>query len=144
MFAYREDNGAVAGFVYLLKSLDVADVLDDIASADPPAYLQRCFAEGLSAPYLSWGRVQQLAVCAMTIDAVANGRDYPPLEPELVSDWRLHYKPAFAPLASPAARALERARLRDSAVADPAAPDPAHKPDVAAELEELERRLHGA
>ena len=37
----------MAGFEHLLKSYDVSDTLDDIASADPPAYLRRCFAEGL-------------------------------------------------------------------------------------------------
>jgi hypothetical protein len=144
MFAHREDNGIVAGFTHLLKSVDVADLLDDIASADPPAYLVRCFAEGLSAPYLSWPRIQQLAVCAMAVDAVLSGREYPGFEPELMADWRAHYQPAFARMAQPAARALERARLRDSAIADPAAPDPAHKGAVAAELGELERRLGAA
>lgn len=134
----------VAGFVHLLKSVDVADVLDDIASADPPAYLRRCFAEGISARYLSWSRVQQLAVCAMAVDAVVNARNYGELEPELLADWRLHYRADFARLAAPAARALERVRLRDSAVADPAAPDPAHKADVVAELADLEHRLGGA
>jgi hypothetical protein len=135
---------AVADFVHLLKSIDVADVLDEIASADPPAYLRRCFAEGVSAPYLSWSRIQQLAVCAMVIDAVVNARDYGGFEPELMADWRLHDKTAFARLAGPAVQALQRARLHDSAVADPAAADPPHKPDVAAELEDLQHRLGSA
>ena len=62
----------MAGFEHLIKSYDVRDLLDDIASSDPPAYLRRCFAEGSSAPHLPWPRVQQLAVCAMVLDAVLN------------------------------------------------------------------------
>ena len=65
----------MAGFEHLIQSYDVGDLLDDIASADPPAYLRRCFAEGSSAPALSWPRVQQLAVCAMVLDAIVNDRD---------------------------------------------------------------------
>ncbi len=38
----------MAGFEHLIKSYDVRDLLDDIASSDPPAYLKRCFAEGSS------------------------------------------------------------------------------------------------
>jgi hypothetical protein len=132
-----------AGFAYLLKAVEVGDVLDDIASSNPPAYLLRCFAEGVSAPYLSWSRVQQLAVCAMALDAVVHTRDYAGFEPELLADWRLHYMAAFERLAEPAVLALRRARQRDSAVADPAAANPAHKAEVAAELEELEHRLGG-
>ena len=45
---------SMAGFEHLVKSYDVGDLLDEIASADPPAYLRRCFAEGSSAPVLSW------------------------------------------------------------------------------------------
>src|ERR1700744_1173948 len=81
----------MTGFEHLLNSVDVGDMLDDIASADPPAYLRRCFAEGCSAPSLSWTRVQQLAVCAMVLDALLNDRDYSGFEPELIADWRLHY-----------------------------------------------------
>ena len=81
----------MAGFEHLLKSYDVSDMLDDIASADPPAYLRRCFAEGCSAPSLSWARVQQLALCAMVLDSIINDRDYDVLEPELIADWRVHY-----------------------------------------------------
>ena len=66
---------SMAGFEHLLKSYEVGDELDDIASSDPPAYLRRCFAEGLSAPSCP-GRVQQLAVCAMVLDAIINDRDY--------------------------------------------------------------------
>ncbi|HEV7612051.1 MAG TPA: hypothetical protein VGO37_09265 [Steroidobacteraceae bacterium] len=55
-----------------MKSYNVGDLLDDIASADPPAYLRRCLAEGYSAPGLSWKRVQQLALSAMVVDAIAN------------------------------------------------------------------------
>ena len=60
---------AMAAYEHLMKSYDIGDQLDDIASADPPAYLRRCFAEGDSASSLSFSRVQQLAVCAMVIDA---------------------------------------------------------------------------
>ncbi len=49
----------MATFDHLLKSYDVSDSLDEIASFDPPAYLRRCFAEGVSAPTLSLARVQQ-------------------------------------------------------------------------------------
>ena len=35
----------MAGFDHLLKSYDVGDLLDEIASAEPPAYLRRLFAE---------------------------------------------------------------------------------------------------
>ena len=84
----------MAGFEHLLDSFSVGDMLDDIASADPPAYLRRCFAEGCSAPSLSWTRVQQLALCAMVLDAIVNHRDYAGLEPELIADWRLHYAQA--------------------------------------------------
>ena len=81
----------MAGFEHLIQSYDVGDLLDEIASADPPAYLRRCFAEGSSSPVLSWPRVQQLAVCAMVLDAIVNDRDYEILERELIADWRVHY-----------------------------------------------------
>src|SRR5271165_969014 len=77
---------SMAGFEHLLKAYEVGDQLDDIASADPPAYLRRCFAEGSSAAVLSWMRVQQLAVCAMVLDAVVNDRDYEFFERELIAD----------------------------------------------------------
>jgi len=67
---------SMAGFEHLIESYDVRDLMDDIASADPAAYLHRCFAEGISASALSWPRVQQLAVCAMVLDAIVNDRDY--------------------------------------------------------------------
>jgi len=121
----------MAGFEHLFKSYAVGDQLDDIASADPPAYLRRCFAEGSSAPSLSWARVQQLALCVMVLDAVINGRDYEALEPELVADWRVHYAGAFARLKDGALQALRRA-LEHDRPADP---------EAAAELEELARRL---
>jgi len=35
---------AMASYEHLLKSYDVGDQLDEIASADPPAYLRRCLA----------------------------------------------------------------------------------------------------
>jgi hypothetical protein len=121
----------MAGFEHLLKSYDVGSLLDDIASSDPPAYLRRCFAEGLSSPTLSFVRIQQLAVCAMVLDSVLNDRDYEPLEPELIADWRTHYAERFASSKDTAAaalrRALEEERTRDT--------------DAAAELDVLEKRL---
>ena len=121
----------MASFEHLLDSCDVGDMLDDIASADPPAYLRRCFAEGCSAPSLSWTRVQQLALCAMVLDAIVNHRDYPVLEPELIADWRLHYAPVCGQMQALAILALQRAQE----------PSRAHDPDAAAELTELEQRL---
>jgi hypothetical protein len=122
---------SMAAFEHLLKSYDVSDMLDDIASADPPSYLRRCFAEGFSSPSLSWARVQQLALCAMVLDSIVNGRDYDVLEPELIADWRLHFSHACAKVKDTAVLALRRA-LESSA---------SHDPDAVAELEELERRL---
>jgi hypothetical protein len=124
----------MAGFEHLVKSYNVRDQLDDIASADPPAYLKRCFAEGVSAPHLSWPRVQQLAVCAMVLDAIVNDRDYEFFEHELISDWRLHYRLACGRLKDlalePLHRILEHERPEDA--------------QAAAELESLEQRLAGA
>lgn len=121
----------MAGFEHLLDSYDVSDMLDDIASADPPAYLRRCFAEGCSAPSLSWTRIQQLALCAMVLDSILNHRDYETLEPELIADWRVHYGHACTQIKEIALLALRRAE-ESSAVRDA---------DAAAELEELEHRL---
>ena len=121
----------MAGFEHLLESCDVGDMLDEIASADPPAYLRRCFAEGCSAPSLSWTRVQQLALCAMVLDAIVNHRDYAGLEPELIADWRLHYAQACGQMQALAILALRRAQETAKA------PDA----DAAAELAELEQRL---
>ena len=114
-------------YEHLVKSYDVRDLLDDIASADPPAYLRRCFAEGCSAPTLSWARVQQLAICAMVLDAVVNGRDYEIFEHELISDWRIHYAGSCAKLKDTAVQALRRALERNRP----------QDPDAAAELEQL-------
>jgi hypothetical protein len=122
---------SMAGFEHLLKSYDVSDMLDEIASADPPAYLRRCFAEGYSAASLSWARVQQLALCAMVLDSIINDRDYDVLEPELIADWRVHYGHACVHVKDTAVLALRRA-LEKSAPQDP---------EAAAELQELERRL---
>jgi hypothetical protein len=119
--------GAMTGYEHLVKSYDVRDLLDDIASADPPAYLRRCFAEGCSAPTLSWARVQQLAICAMVLDAVVNGRDYEIFEHELISDWRIHYAGSCAKLKDTAVQALRRALERNRP----------QDPDAAAELEQL-------
>jgi len=123
----------MAGFEHLLKSYEVGDQLDDIASSDPPAYLRRCFAEGSSTPSLSWGRVQQLAVCAMVLDAIVNDRDYEDFEHELIADWRVHYAKTCAKFKDIALQALRRVLERDRPE-DPAA---------AAELETLVSRLAG-
>ena len=114
-------------YEHLLKSYDVRDALDDIASADPPAFMRRCFAEGHSASSLSWGRVQQLAVCALALDAVVNNREYEFFEHELIADWRIHYAGACAKLKPSAAQALRRVLERDRP----------QDPDAAAELEQL-------
>jgi hypothetical protein len=123
----------MAGFEHLLKSYEVGDQLDDIASSDPPAYLRRCFAEGLSAPALSWGRVQQLAVCAMVLDAVVNDRDYENFEHELIADWRVHYAKACAKIKDIALQALRRVLEHDRPM----------DADAAAELETLVSRIAG-
>jgi hypothetical protein len=124
----------MAGFEHLVESYDVGDLLDDIASADPPAYLRRCFAEGSSAPVLSWVRVQQLAVCAMVLDAIVNDRDYAFFEHELISDWRVHYAKACLKMKDTALQALRRVLERDRP----------KDPDAVAELETLVSRLAGA
>jgi len=124
----------MATFEHLVKSYDVGDLLDDIASADPPAYLRRCFAEGNSAAVLTWDRVQQLAVCAMVLDAIVNERDYAFFEHELIADWRIHYAGACAKLKATALLALRRVLDRDRP----------EDPDAAAELEELSGRLAAA
>lgn len=123
----------MAGFEHLIQSYDVGDLLDEIASADPPAYLRRCFAEGSSAPSLSWARVQQLAVCAMILDAIVDDRDYEFLERELIADWRVHYARACARIKGTALEALRRVLDKDR---------PAD-PDAAAELETVVNRLAG-
>ncbi len=121
----------MAGFEHLLKSYDVGDQLDDIASSDPPAYLRRCFAEGISTPELTLARTQQLTVCGMVLDSILNDREYEALEPELIADWRIHYGASCAHLRDTAVAALRRAleNLRSQ------------DPDAAAELQELEQRL---
>jgi hypothetical protein len=124
----------MAGFEHLIQSYDVGDLLDEIASAEPPAYLRRCFAEGSSAPVLNWHRVQQLAVCAMVLDAIVNDRVYEFLERELIADWRVHYARACMKIKETALQALRRVLERDR---------PAD-PDAAAELETLANRLAGA
>jgi hypothetical protein len=123
----------MAGFEHLIESYDVSDLLDDIASADPPAYLRRCFAEGSSAPVLSWVRVQQLSVCAMVLDAIVNDRDYEFFEHELISDWRVHYAKACLKMKDTALQALRRVLERDRP----------KDPDAVAELETLVSRLAG-
>jgi hypothetical protein len=124
---------SMADFAHLIQSYDVGDLLDDIASADPPAYLRRCFAEGSSAPALSWPRVQQLSVCGMVLDAIVNDRDYEFFEHELIADWRVHYARACMKIRSTAAQALHRVLERFR---------PADG-EAAAELETLAARLAG-
>lgn len=124
----------MAAFEHLVKSYEVGDLLDDIASSDPPAYLRRCFAEGYSAPALPWSRVQQLAVCAMVLDAIVNGRDYEFFEHELIADWRSHYASACAKLKDTAEQALRRVLERDRP----------QDSDAAAELEHLADSLTAA
>jgi hypothetical protein len=126
--------GLMAEFEHLIKAYDVDDLLDEVASADPPAYLRRCFAEGCSAPVMSYARVQQLAACAMIWDAIVNNRDYEVFEHEMISDWRVHYASACAKLKDTAAQALHRVLERDR-------PEDA---DAAHELEELAARIKGA
>ena len=116
---------------HLLKSYDVGDLLDEIASADPPAYLRRCFAEGISTPALSPARVQELAVCAMVLDSILNDRDYPALEPDLIADWRAHYTADCVRMRETAVTALRRA-IQQLQPQDAAA---------AGEIEQIERRL---
>jgi len=135
MFAHDEDNGRVQEFEHLLRSYDLNDLLDDIASADPPKYLRRVFAEGVAVPHLSWKLVQHLAGCAVVLDAVVNSRDYPELEPELIADWRAHDGPALSALRPAAAASLQRALASDAVLAEPSA---------SAELEDLEQRVAAA
>jgi hypothetical protein len=126
--------GPMAAYEHLVKSYSVSDLLDEIASADPPAYLRRCFAEGYSASFLSWSRVQQLAVCAMVVDSIVDDRDYEFFEHELIADWRIHYRGACAKLKDAAAQVLRRVLERDQL----------QDPDAGAELEQLAGSLGGA
>jgi hypothetical protein len=121
----------MAAFEHLLGFRDVGDMLDEIASAEPPAYLRRCFAEACSVPTLSPSRVPEIAFCAMVLDAILNGRAYEMLEPELIADWREHHVHACRAQRDLAVAALQRARGVIGA----------DQPDAAAELEELTRRL---
>jgi hypothetical protein len=123
----------MAAFEHLVQSYDVGSLLDEIASADPPAYLRRCFAEGLSAHALSWPRVQQLAVCAMVLDAIVNDRDYVFFEHELMADWRVHYARPCMKIKDTALQALQRVLERER---------PADA-EAAAELQTLAERLAG-
>jgi hypothetical protein len=123
----------MANYEHLVKSYDIADLLDDVASADPPAYLRRCFAEGCSAPFLPWSRVQQLAVCAMILDAIVNNRDYEIFEHEMISDWRIHYASACVKLKDIAVQALRRVLERERP----------QDPETATELEQLASSLAG-
>jgi hypothetical protein len=124
----------MATFEHLLNSYNVGDLLDDIASADPPAYLRRCFAEGISSSSMSWSRVQQLAVCAMVLDAIVNDRNYEFFEHELIADWRVHYASACGKLKQTALTALRRVLEHDRP----------QDPDAAAELEQIAKNFAAA
>jgi hypothetical protein len=124
---------SMAEFEHLVKAYDVGDLLDDVASADPPAYLRRCFAECRAADELSWPRVQQLAVCAMVLDAIVNDRDYDLFEHELIADWRIHYAKTCGKMKDSAVQALRRVLEHDRP----------QDPDAAAELQSLADRLAG-
>src|SRR6202163_791924 len=126
--------GPMATYEHLVKAYAVGDLLDDSAGADPPAYLRRCFAEGYSAQLMSWSRVQQLAVCAMVLDAIANGSEYELFEHELIADWRIHYAGACAKRKDTAAQALRRVLERNRPQAL----------ESAAELEQLASSLAAA
>jgi hypothetical protein len=78
--------------------------------------------------------VQQLAVCAMVLDAIVDQRDYEFFEHELIADWRIHYAGACAKLKETAVQALRRVLERDRPQ-DPAA---------ATELEQLASSLAAA
>jgi hypothetical protein len=121
----------MTAFEHLLGFRDVSDMIDEIASAEPPAYLHRCFAEACSAPSLSPARIPEIALCAMVLDAILNARAYEMLEPELIADWREHHAIACRAQRNLAVAALQRARGVIGA----------DQPDAAAELEELTRRL---
>jgi len=82
---------------------------------------------------LSWVRAQQLAVCAMVLDAIVNDRDYEFFERELIADWRAEYARACAKTKHSAVQALRR-------VLEQYRPKDA---DAAAELETLVTRLAG-
>ena len=125
----------MADVIHLFRSYDIDTLLDEIASADPQAYLHRCLAEGIASPRLSWVRVQQLAGCALVVDAVVTRHDYDFLEHELIADWREHHAAGFAPLKSLAARALQTALRLAGNAADA---------DALAELRQLEQRLAAA
>jgi len=123
----------MTSFEHLLQSCDVGDMLDEIASADPPAYLRRCFAEGCSSANLSWSRIQELGLCAMVLDSIVNAREYEGLEPELVSDWRVHFSHPCSQMRTIALEALRHAGEM-----------PAVPADAAPELAEIEHRLAAA
>lgn len=124
----------MAAYEHLISSYNVCDQPDDIGSANLPAFLRRCFAEGYSASALSWKRVQQFALCAMVLDAIANERGYGIFERELIADWRIHYSSECTKLQITAAQALPRVLERDRP----------QDPDAVAELEQLASSVGGA
>ncbi len=78
--------------------------------------------------------MQQLAVCALVLDAVTHDRDYEFFEHELIADWRIHYATACAKMKDTAVQALHRILERDRP----------QDSDAAVELEELVNRLTAA
>ena len=66
----------------------------------------------------------------MVLDSVLNNRDYEGLEPELISDWRVHFAHACSQMRDLALEAFRRA-----------GETPAVPADAAPELAELEHRL---
>ena len=118
------------GFEHLLSPDEVSDMLDEIASADPPSFLRRCFAEGCSSPRLSWARARELALCAMVLDSIINDRDY---GSGARTDCRL--------AAALRTRVLAHEGPRGVGIAPRAGNRVPPGPDAASELAELERRL---
>jgi hypothetical protein len=132
MFAYGEDNETMPAFEQLLKSFSIDDLLDEIASANPPAFLRRCFAEGLASPRLGDAHAREVVGCAIVLDAVVNEREYPGVEPELIADWRVHYGRTLVALQPLAVQALRRAAEQDEALSAAETGD---------DVQELQRRL---
>ena len=88
----------MAGFEHLDPIPTTSAIeLDEIASADPPAYLRRCFAEGIVRARIVAGvRVQQLAVCVDGTRLPSSMTETTsPWSRELIADWRAHYEPAL-------------------------------------------------
>ena len=130
MFSHGEDNeidGSLRAFGEILRRRRSARRHRERGSARLSAPLLR--RRLLRADALSWRRVQQLAVCAMVLDAIVNDRDYEFFEHELIADWRIHYARACAKMKDTAVQALRRVLERERP----------QDPDAAAELEAARR-----